>query len=124
MPWWIWLIHFHHSFLDTHDFSTGTLVLCWLNAVIKDMPIMTMILGRLCPLPAWSPDGHRIKTELDYGRGPEKTWVYGADAKCAMARNWPGAPPHSSIMPVDSCSLHELAASSVIGGSGFYHGIS
>jgi hypothetical protein len=30
------------------------------------------------PAPGWSPDGHRIKNELDYGRGPEKTWVYGA----------------------------------------------
>jgi hypothetical protein len=29
------------------------------------------------PAPGWSPDGHRIKSELDYGRGPEKTWVYG-----------------------------------------------
>jgi transposase len=29
------------------------------------------------PAPAWSPDGHRIKAELDYRRGPEKTWVYG-----------------------------------------------
>ena len=23
-------------------------------------------------------DRHRIKSEVDYGRGPEKTWVYGA----------------------------------------------
>jgi len=30
------------------------------------------------PAPGWSADGHRIKSELDYGRGPEKTWVYGA----------------------------------------------
>ncbi len=30
------------------------------------------------PAPGWSPDGHRIKAELDYSRGPEKTWVYGA----------------------------------------------
>ncbi|MFF7535393.1 IS630 family transposase [Streptomyces bobili] len=30
------------------------------------------------PAPGWSPDGHRIKSELDYSRGPEKTWVYGA----------------------------------------------
>ncbi|WP_432190098.1 hypothetical protein [Streptomyces sp. Tue6028] len=30
------------------------------------------------PAPAWSPDRHRIKAELDYSRGPEKTWVYGA----------------------------------------------
>ncbi|MFE5894879.1 transposase [Streptomyces sp. NPDC056462] len=29
------------------------------------------------PAPAWSPDGHRIKAQLDYSRGPEKTWVYG-----------------------------------------------
>ncbi|MFG3026917.1 transposase [Streptomyces sp. NPDC048254] len=31
----------------------------------------------LPPAPAWSPDGHRIKAELDYSRGPDKTWVYG-----------------------------------------------
>jgi len=30
------------------------------------------------PPPGWTPDGHRVKAELDYGRGPEKTWVYGA----------------------------------------------
>ncbi|WP_427019274.1 IS630 family transposase (plasmid) [Pseudarthrobacter sp. P1] len=30
------------------------------------------------PAPGWSPDGHRIKSDLDYGRGPEKIWVYGA----------------------------------------------
>jgi DDE superfamily endonuclease len=30
------------------------------------------------PAPAWTPDGHRVKALLDYGRGPEKTWVYGA----------------------------------------------
>ena len=30
------------------------------------------------PAPGWSPDGHRIKAELDYSRGPEKTCVYGA----------------------------------------------
>jgi hypothetical protein len=30
------------------------------------------------PAPGWSGDGHRIKTPLDYSRGPEKTWVYGA----------------------------------------------
>ncbi|WP_330301713.1 MULTISPECIES: transposase [unclassified Streptomyces] len=29
------------------------------------------------PAPAWSPDGHRVKAELDYSRGPEETWVYG-----------------------------------------------
>ena len=30
------------------------------------------------PAPGWSADGHRVKAPLDYGRGPEKTWVYGA----------------------------------------------
>ncbi len=30
------------------------------------------------PAPGWTPDGHRVKAMLDYGRGPEKTWVYGA----------------------------------------------
>jgi len=30
------------------------------------------------PAPGWSPNGHRIKAPLDYARGPEKTWVYGA----------------------------------------------
>ena len=30
------------------------------------------------PAPGWTPDGHRVKAPLDYGRGPEKTWVYGA----------------------------------------------
>jgi hypothetical protein len=28
--------------------------------------------------PGWTADGHRVKALLDYGRGPEKTWVYGA----------------------------------------------
>ena len=30
------------------------------------------------PAPGWSADGHRIKVQLEYGRGPEKVWVYGA----------------------------------------------
>ncbi|WP_405886444.1 hypothetical protein [Streptomyces sp. NBC_01384] len=38
------------------------------------------------PAPAWSPDGHRIKAELDYGRGPEKTWVYGEVRDAAQRR--------------------------------------
>jgi hypothetical protein len=29
------------------------------------------------PPPGWSPDGHRIKAPLEYGRGMDKTWVYG-----------------------------------------------
>ena len=47
------------------------------------------------PAAGWSPTGHRIKAPLDYSRGPEKTWVYGAlrvrDGKeltrCAASRN-------------------------------------
>lgn len=50
------------------------------------------------PAPGWSPNGHRIKAEMDYSRGPEKTWVYGAlrvrDGKeltrCAASRNSKG----------------------------------
>ncbi|WP_230884060.1 transposase [Planomonospora sp. ID82291] len=30
------------------------------------------------PAPAWTPDGHRVKVALEYRRGSEKTWVYGA----------------------------------------------
>ncbi len=30
------------------------------------------------PAPGWSPDGHRIKAPLEYGRGPDKMWVFGA----------------------------------------------
>jgi len=30
------------------------------------------------PAPGWAPDGHRIKAPLEYSRGPEKIWVYGA----------------------------------------------
>ena len=37
-----------------------------------------VILCTFAPAPDWSPDGHRIKSELDYSREPEKTWVYGA----------------------------------------------
>lgn len=29
------------------------------------------------PAPGWSSDGHRIKAHLEYGRGPDKAWVYG-----------------------------------------------
>ena len=30
------------------------------------------------PAPGWSLDGHRIKAPLEYSRGPQKVWVYGA----------------------------------------------
>jgi hypothetical protein len=47
------------------------------------------------PAPGWSPGGHRIKAPLNYSRGPEKTWVYGAlrvadgiaVTMCASSRN-------------------------------------
>jgi len=50
------------------------------------------------PAPGWSADGHRIKAPLDYSRGEEKGWVYGAlrvrDGKeitrCAASRNSKG----------------------------------
>jgi transposase len=50
------------------------------------------------PAPGWSADGHRIKAPMDYERGPEKTWVYGAlrvrDGKeltcCALSRDSKG----------------------------------
>ncbi|WP_224283879.1 hypothetical protein [Streptomyces sp. LS1784] len=34
------------------------------------------------PAPGWSPDGHRIKSELNYGRGPERP---GSTTACASA---------------------------------------
>jgi DDE superfamily endonuclease len=30
------------------------------------------------PAPGWSADGHRVKAPLDYGRGPDTVWIYGA----------------------------------------------
>jgi transposase len=30
------------------------------------------------PAPGWSRDGHRIKAPLEYSRGVDKVWVYGA----------------------------------------------
>ena len=30
------------------------------------------------PAPGWAPDGHRITAPLEYSRGDEKVWVYGA----------------------------------------------
>jgi transposase InsO family protein len=50
------------------------------------------------PASGWSPDGHRIKAPLEYSRGREKTWVYGAlrvrDGHeitcCAPSRNTAG----------------------------------
>src|SRR5215472_5069372 len=47
------------------------------------------------PAPGWSADGHRIKAPLEYSRGLEKTWIYGALrvrdgrelTRCAASRN-------------------------------------
>ena len=36
------------------------------------------------PAPGWPADGHRVKAPLEYSRGPDKAWVYGA--LCATAR--------------------------------------
>jgi hypothetical protein len=60
-------------------------------------------LGPLVPCtfdsaPGWSANGHRIKAPVDYERGPEKTWVYGASrvrdgkelTRCAVSRNSKG----------------------------------
>lgn len=30
------------------------------------------------PTPGWSPDGHRIQALLEYSRGLDKVWIYGA----------------------------------------------
>lgn len=54
-----------------------------------------MIPRTFAPAPGWSSNGHRIKAPLEYSRGEEKVWVYGAlrvcDGKeitrCAAARN-------------------------------------
>jgi hypothetical protein len=49
-------------------------------------------LGAVIPRAAgWSPDGHRSKAPLEYGRGFDKVWVYGG-LGCATARSSP-APP-------------------------------
>ena len=50
------------------------------------------------PAHGWSADGHRIKAPLDYSRGEEKIWVYGALrvrdgqelTRCAASRNSQG----------------------------------
>jgi len=53
---------------------------------------------RFPPASGWSADGHRIKAPLDYSRGEEKVWVYGALrirdgqelTRCAASRNSKG----------------------------------
>jgi hypothetical protein len=39
------------------------------------------------PAPGWSADGHRIKNETDYGRGPEKTWCTAPCARRTAGRS-------------------------------------
>jgi transposase len=46
--------------------------------VVCDDELGPVIPRTFPPAPGWSPDGHRIKSVLDYSRGPEKTWVYGS----------------------------------------------
>nr|WP_244422459.1 hypothetical protein [Ktedonobacter racemifer] len=54
-----------------------------------------MIPRTFAPAPGWSVDGHRIKAPLEYSRGNDKVWIYGAlrvrDGKeltrCAASRN-------------------------------------
>jgi hypothetical protein len=38
------------------------------------------------PARGWSADDHRIKAPLDYLRGLEKTWIYGA-LRCATGKS-------------------------------------
>lgn len=78
------------------------------------------------PAPGWSLDGHRIKAPLEYSRGPEKVWVYGAlrvrDGQAltltAPARNTmgyrtlldaiAGANPHGALYVIgDNLSSHK-----------------
>ncbi|MFD7757257.1 transposase [Streptomyces sp. NPDC059757] len=48
------------------------------DATVVCVDELGLVIPRILPpAPGWSPDGHRIKAELDYSRGPEKTWVYG-----------------------------------------------
>ncbi|MBZ9644493.1 IS630 family transposase [Streptomyces sp. PSKA30] len=56
------------------------------------------------PSPARSPDGHRIKAELDHSRGPEKTWVYGGLSTRAWLEDHPRI--HHAFIPVGACRLN------------------
>jgi len=49
------------------------------------------------PPPGWSTDGHRIKAPLDYARGPERTWVYGALRPCDGQAVTLTAPSRNSV---------------------------
>src|SRR2546425_4146841 len=79
------------------------------------------VLRTFDPAPGWSATGHRLKAPMDYGRGPEKTWVYGAlrvrnrkeVTRCATSRNavmlhrparrqWTIQPATSTSFPLNS----------------------
>jgi hypothetical protein len=56
------------------------------------------------PAPGWSPDGHHIKAPLEYSRGPEKVWVYGAFCGCATAKLSRSALPRATPKVTCGCS--------------------
>jgi transposase len=81
------------------------------------------------PAPGWTTDGHRVKAVLDYGRGPEKTWVDGAlrvadgqavtmtapsATRSATSGSWPPSRPPTptgTIMVItDNLSSHTSAS--------------
>jgi transposase len=85
----------------THSWATSTdkdarpkgtaVVTHYIQPPAGSTTICTGDLGPVCPRPfppasGWSADGHRINSLLDYYRGPEKVWMYGAAAGPAMAK--------------------------------------
>ena len=56
------------------------------------------------PAPAWSPDGHRIKAELDYSRGPQAAGegTTGHLDNCVGRRNYPSMPVDHAPAPRNS----------------------
>ncbi|MFD6826916.1 transposase [Streptomyces sp. NPDC060085] len=66
------------------------------------------------PAPAWSPDGHQVKAELDYGRGPDRTWIVAdnlSSHNSVTTRTWLEHHHriHHAFIPVGACwlNLHE-----------------
>ncbi|MCC2677281.1 MAG: hypothetical protein K0Q71_4664 [Thermomicrobiales bacterium] len=58
------------------------------------------------PAPGWSPAGHRHKAPLDYGRGPEKVWIYGAlRPRDGQALTCPGTPETALAIGLSSTPL-------------------
>ena len=56
------------------------------------------------PAPGWSSDDHRIKAPLQYGRGPEKVWVYGALRVRETVGPLRSLPPHAILKVTCGCS--------------------